>query len=278
MKIRVIGLATSPGVGVDNWESGLKYAGLDYSIYGLNSPYTGHKMKTEKYLQGLEDYPDVDLFIFSDIYDVFINKPKVDDIRTSGLSVEEYIIQIYEEYDSAILVGAELACLINCVDFSLKNLLNPATGNYRFLNSGLWMGRREIVRQTLELMRPYKDDQIALGTVWKQNPELITLEYNGDLFYNNLSYGDEERLARGLFLHFPGLCNRSTIEKYNEVAEKQDYISVAPTSKKSLLSRELLQNLIQPLVSLLSIFPGDRSSYEKGASPEDQVLELNQDE
>lgn len=115
---------------------------------------------------------DNDIVLFTDAYDViyFGNKDEV--------------IARYENLDMPIVFGAE--CLCNPDPWRAKDYKIMAKCEFPFLNSGMFIGRVWALRLCL-LSYKYNDtddDQRFWTTQYLENPFLIGLDYNNDLFLN----------------------------------------------------------------------------------------------
>lgn len=222
MKVKVLGIATSNNEYLQNWIEGLKYGNIDFEVLGMGEKYTGHKMKSKKYLQAMFSQPEVDIFILSDTYDVVINKDTVDRVLKSYPSIEDYIVDVFLRFGTPIVVGAEKACFLKCVDFSVTNLTNVLYDDHRFLNSGLIIGYRDYIISMCQMMTKYDDDQVAVGSIRKQHPEWFSLDVKSELFYNNFNINiNKKRMNRALFLHFPGINHHhGPRESYNSMTQQ----------------------------------------------------------
>jgi len=120
---------------------------------------------------------DEDILLFSDAYDVFY----------SGNSAT--ILQRYTAMNHPIIFGSEKYCY---PDNFKADLYPPHSSPFRFLNSGLYIGRVGALR---ECMKEYHcnseiehevDDQRWWTDKFLSRPDLIALDYTNEIFLNCL--------------------------------------------------------------------------------------------
>ncbi len=264
MQLKVVGLATDINDNAKNWIKGVKTAGLRYKLLGVGHTFTGWKMRSKLYVDELEKDPDIDIVIFSDVYDVLVNKTKVEDISEIARSVkhspesanpvEKYIIDTFLSFSKPIVIGAELGCWPkNCYYFNLMSLFNTFGNNYIFPNGGLVIGYREPLIQLYKHLQNHPDDQYEIGKLTQTFPTYFGLDYSSKLFYNNHARQDRNRLEGALFIHFPGmdfsLFSRSG---YNRMSEEQGYTSVIYTKRKCI--EVAITVVIGTFIGLLFLF------------------------
>ena len=237
MKLKVAGLATDINDNAKNWVKGVQSAGLRYNLLGVGHEFTGWKMRSKLYVDELEENPDIDIFIFLDVYDVLVNKTEARRISSETTStVEKYIIDTFLSFFKPIVIGAELACWPkNCYSFNLKSIFNTVGNNYVFPNGGLVIGHRQPLIQLYRHLQNYPDDQYEIGKLVHTFPRYIGLDYSSKLFYNNHARRDENRLNNALFIHFPGM-DFSLFSRlgYNQMSKKQGYIPAKYTKRKCI--------------------------------------------
>jgi hypothetical protein len=219
-KIKAIGLATNVDDRVRNWEDGVKAAGIPYKLLGVGQKFTGWKMRSELYSKELKDDTDTDIFIISDIYDVLVNPKTVKKIKDVGYSVKDYIVSTFQSFEKPIVVGAEKVCSHNCYHFSFSSVISSIFGNkHQYSNAGLVIGYREPLIALYSHLAKFPNDQIEMGKLVSEYPDIFVLDTHSKLFYNFFVNPDNERLNSALFVHFPGQ-NFSIVARkgYNKLA------------------------------------------------------------
>ena len=122
---------------------------------------------------------DNDIILFSDAYDVYYTGNK------------KTIIERFKQMNKPIIFGAETCCYPD----GSKAKLYPYTQSYfKFLNSGLFVGRAYALR---ECMKDYiydddADDQLWWTNKFLDNKNLIELDYDNNIFLNCLWIRDND--------------------------------------------------------------------------------------
>ena len=133
----------------------------------------GHKIKMlQEYLGTL---PDNDVVLFTDAYDVFF----VTDL--------DNIVRRYMDFSVEILFSAEKACW---PDESMAEKHPPAETDYKFLNSGGFIGRVGALKDLFsEELLASDDDQLYIQRIWTYDTSRwsMALDYEQYIFQTNES-------------------------------------------------------------------------------------------
>lgn len=139
--------------------------GIDVDILGWDKLYyaNGWGMKLiEHYINHL---PDEDLVLVVDSFDLFF------------LAGKETIIEKFLELETPFYISAEKWCYPNP---ELKELYPPSHTDYRFLNSGTYMGFvkdvKQVFRELPHPLGPYQEDQLILTQFYLKHPEKCHLD------------------------------------------------------------------------------------------------------
>jgi hypothetical protein len=239
MRLKVAGLATDINDEAKNWISGIQTTGLNYKLLGVGQKFTGWKMRSRLYVEEMEKDTETDIYIFSDIYDVLINKDKALQIRDtsqlkkSGLSVEKYIIDTFLSFSKPIVFSAEMACWPkNCYMFGTLSMYHTFMRNHVFPNGGLVIGYKPYLIQLYKHLQNHPDDQYEVGRLSQMSDD-IGIDSDSRLFYTYHARYDTDRMKKALFIHFPGM-DFSPFSRigYNRWGDKQNYSSVPYMEKK----------------------------------------------
>ena len=203
-RILAIGLATNIDDRAKNWVKGMESAGIDYKLLGTGEKFTGWKMRSESYQKEMLYDTDTDIFIISDVYDVLVNQNVVEKIKESGKTVVEHILSTFYEFNKPIVVGVEKPCFTNCYDFSLTSVFNILGEQYIYPNGGMLIGYRTHLIQLYQHLEKFKDDQVELGKIVKEYPNIFGYDLHSKLFYNFFVEPAQQRFDSALLIHFPG--------------------------------------------------------------------------
>lgn len=149
------------GIQITNLGSNKEWRGTDMQGAG-----GGHKINFLR--EGLEHIPDTDLVLFTDAYDVFYYD-----------NLEE-IVKRYHELSARVVFGAEKVCW---PDPELTNKFPEADTEYRFLNSGTFIGEAGTLKRMIQ--QPIKDDdddQLYMQKIFLQKNFDIRLDTEGYIF------------------------------------------------------------------------------------------------
>jgi len=122
---------------------------------------------------------DNDIVLFSDAYDVYYSGNK------------SIIIERFNKMNKPVVFGGEQCCYPD----ASKSCLYPNTNSpFRYLNSGLFIGRVHALR---ECMKDYiyiedADDQLWWTNKFLERQDLIELDYTNQLFMNCLWLRDDD--------------------------------------------------------------------------------------
>ena len=234
MKLVVAGVASDPNkIASKNWISCLDYLGLNYEILGSNMDYKHNGERTQLYQDFLKN-SDADVVVLTDVYDIIPNK-NIKNIA-EGMTVEEYILDIFIGYSHDIVVGGERICSPGyCYQYNIKNVFSK---EYKYPNAGMIIGYRQSLLDMFISISNYmkqgkigrngiRHDQYRLGYYMDKNPNKIYIETEGSLFNNNYLFIDYDTMRKrcdyAVFSHFPGMKAYSqSIKYYNILASEND--------------------------------------------------------
>ncbi len=265
MILKVVGLATDINDQVKNWIEGMETAGLRYKLLGVGQKFTCWKMRSKLYIKELEEDPDTDIFIFSDVYDVLVNKSKLKGIDVSEstyASVDKYIIDTFLSFSKPIVISTELGCWPkNCYSFTsnTRSSLHVIKNDYIFPNGGLVIGFCQPLIQLYKHLQNYPDDQYEIGKMVQKFPQKFGLDYSSKLFYTNHARQDRNRLNKALFIHFPGM-GFSLLSRlgYNLMSNEQGYTSADyPTRKCTWVAVGMAILVVSIALFIYWIYNGD---------------------
>lgn len=165
--------------------------GFSPTILGLNRDYPGNITKLYYVLEYIEQNPSVDTIFYLDSYDV---------IATNSMDV---IMEAYGVFNTPLLFSAELNCW---PDAGIKDQYPEVDSPYRYLNSGLYIGNAEMIRQVfdkaLQMRRlDGKSDQELLAKVYVSGEFPIMLDHGARIFQS--LWGAEHHLVedRGVWMN-----------------------------------------------------------------------------
>ena len=118
-----------------------------------------------------DNLKDNDIILFSDAYDVYYSGNK------------STIIERFNKMNKPIVFGGEQCCYPD----ASKSSLYPTTNSpFRYLNSGLFIGRVYALRESMKdyVYLDDTDDQLWWTNKFLERQDLIELDYNNLLFLN----------------------------------------------------------------------------------------------
>ena len=112
-----------------------------------------------------------DIVLFTDAYDVFYSGDKTT------------ILNRFKEMNKPIVFGAEACCY---PDGSKANLYPKTNSRFRYLNSGLFIGKIGAFRECMKnyIFDDDVNDQLWWTEIFLNNQHLIELDYTNQLFLN----------------------------------------------------------------------------------------------
>jgi hypothetical protein len=139
---------------------------VDWRGTDMSGPGGGQKVNLLK--SYLEQLPDHDLVLFTDGYDVFVNEQR------------EEIARRYLEFKCKVLFAAEEWCW---PDESLADSFPQSPTKYRYLNSGLFIGRVDELKKILSRpIEDHEDDQLYYQKQFLSGEFDIQLDYESYVF------------------------------------------------------------------------------------------------
>jgi hypothetical protein len=154
------------------------YFGLELVTLYHKGAWTTHRLKDFYLKRYLEHTPSEEIILFTDGYD------------TLFLCPENEIMEKYRMFSAHVVFAAEKNCW-PCQDLSER--YPPSTSPFRFLNSGGFIGKTEVLLFLLNKMsldnksighdEPYSwSNQYCWTSIFLENCEFISLDYNCSLF------------------------------------------------------------------------------------------------
>ena len=174
----LVTVGTDPTDGYKRIKHSLELYGYNYKVLGFGDQWNGGNMakgpgggKKIIYLQNfLKNYDGKCKYIvFSDCYDVIaLQNPKL-------------LYEKYKKYfDNKIVFSAEKYCW---PDENLKDKYPEVNNDFKFLNSGGFIGSVEQIKKLVEkTILPFDDDQLYYTHRFLENQENIVLDYEGKIF------------------------------------------------------------------------------------------------
>ena len=154
--------AAKHNIAVNNWGSGVDWKGTD-----MSGPGGGMKVNILK--KHLHEFPDTDIILFTDAYDVFY----ADDLET--------IKERYESFNKKLVFSAESTCW---PDPSIAEQFPAVHTKYRYLNSGTFIGEIGELRAILEAgeVQDDGDDQLFYQKAYLEGLYSIGLDTESYIF------------------------------------------------------------------------------------------------
>ena len=241
----------------------------------MSGPGGGQKINLLKnYIEDLEDH---DVIFFADGYDVFVAN-----------SLEE-IVYRYLEQKCKVLFAAESVCW---PDESISNQFPETYTPYRYLNSGLLIGRvDELKRIISDSIEDYEDDQLFYQKKFLSGNYDIKLDYESYIFQchdQNVQELDERLynpVTNCYTCVYHGNGNSDAKEFFNKIYNKiykYDPIVYIPTHKYDILHDDMLmvdfmtQSMCEDLIEIAdSDGEWESLSYDKFPAREIRMKKLN---
>jgi hypothetical protein len=196
-------LATKPHPVLDLLQKTVQSKGEEITVLGLNEnreigqdlPNGKRRLGVKiKYLYDylMNDSLELnDIVLFSDAYDVCY----VGDQNT--------IIERFLKMDKPVVFGAELCCY---PDESKASQYPPSPNGFRFLNSGLFIGRVYALRDCLKdyVFDDEENDQLWWTNTFLKRQDIMQLDYHNKLFLNCAFLNPSEITRNGDIFTFHG--------------------------------------------------------------------------
>ena len=200
--------------------------GIDMNVIGLGRPYLGNGTKIVYLSQFLRKLDPMEVVCFTDAYDSFFVRP-VDDLEARFKALNHPFVLTAEDNFYFRLTSIKMAFLNRWVRWNYpKSKSNYA--NYRFLNSGGFMGYAGHILRIFDLLKIDKtkySDQPWLHMHFLSHPEDISLDYQHDFFTIYGKHADEKTFtvendtlinnntgSNPYIFHFPGFVHRGLEE------------------------------------------------------------------
>lgn len=243
----VIGYANYRNSCLENWETSLRKHGYNYIILGENQVWKGFRTRIKATYQYLRCLDRNQIVVITDTYDVLACRPQ-----------EELLNAYLENYNSKLVVSAELPCGRNCRPLNnWWSLHSGPRSPFQYANVGFYMGPVILARKFFrEILRTkISDDQLAAIEVIESDPSLIELDIDHHLcspitgydhFYYKWDHGIINTITKKkpAFVHIPGM--------YTDLFVRYNYFG------SKILGTEWIQPSIKdhrrPLIYLLLSF------------------------
>jgi hypothetical protein len=185
-RVFYITVATLPHPVLDRLRQSVSSKGEHLTILGQkeNRPigwaYTGNfglKLREVQSFVNRPDGLDTDIILFTDAYDVIY------------CGTMETIVREFLQYNRSIVFGCETEC--NPVP-SLAALYPTRTGEFPYLNSGMFIGYAGAVRKCMEtyVYEDKHDDQLFWTRQYLANPTTLGLDTTQRLFLNTFGMNE----------------------------------------------------------------------------------------
>lgn len=176
-----------------------------------NGPGCGQKLNLVK--AAIESLPDEDIVLFCDGYDVIFND-----------TLEE-VVSRYKSFNCEVLFGAEKTCW---PDTMLKNFFTDNTTEYKYLNSGLYIGKVGALKTILQTHINNSDDDqyyMQLAFIRYNVTNFIKLDYENYVFQNlSGAYEDVEWLANGQVRNKATRCTTCILHGNGGAKDKERFL------------------------------------------------------
>lgn len=170
--LKVATVATTPKPELFNMVNSGAIAGVSVDVLGLGEEWEGNPTKVKMYRAYVSRMESDQLVLLADAYDVLLSP----ELRK--------IVNVYEErWEGKILFGGEVRCW---PDASFEPLYPPSSSQFRFLNSGSYLGRAGAVLKMLDEALGYASllvsDQRAFTRYMLLNPEQVSIDEDAEVF------------------------------------------------------------------------------------------------
>ena len=181
-KIKYYTVATKQHDGLDRLKQSAEYYGIDLNVIGLDSSWTdgdvgrlehpGGGQKINILKKELQKLDDDDLILFVDGYDViFLTGTEEIEQKWNNLTIDPLV---------KVIFGSEKAIW---PDPSIADKFPESESEYRFLNSGNFMGKvKDLKKITEEEISDSGDDQLYYQHKFLSKKYGIQLDYKAEIF------------------------------------------------------------------------------------------------
>lgn len=189
--MEIISVATEWKSTFENFKRSLNKFKYNLKVLGFKETWLNWKWRTQKYLNYLNTLDESNIVILLDAYDVI------------AVRNQKELLNTFLAFETKIVVGSEWYC------GSAKNCkpLNKYWGfkkPYRqYANAGCLMGYVKNLKQVLNYIIDFQDDQYGLIEYIENNPDEIKLDFGSSIFYN-CHIADGYFNTNAFFIHFPG--------------------------------------------------------------------------
>jgi GR25 family glycosyltransferase involved in LPS biosynthesis len=190
IKVHVVAVASDETEGWERCKNSLETMGYEYSVIGMGREWKTNMRKGEgggqkilwlrEFLNSCE-LPDDTYIVHTDAYDTIWQRPHQEFVR----EWDKYV----KETGKHVLFGAEKTCW---PDKAKADSYPNTKSDYKYLNSGLYIARLDILKTLLEAeIKEKGDDQRYFTELFFNSDDKIGLDYNQRFFWNiSDAYGD----------------------------------------------------------------------------------------
>lgn len=166
-------VASDPSPHLDRLLDSANRQGIEIEVLGFRQPYPGHCQKLILMRDALEKLDPNEIFLFADGYDVIFLAP------------ESEILEKFNAMNVPLLFNAEQNFMCRSRKkplYFLKNIFKQRP--YRYLNSGLYMGKAGAFLDVLNKLSFHPSDncdQTKISIFYHENPGQIYLDESGHI-------------------------------------------------------------------------------------------------
>lgn len=189
VNFKVVCLATKSTAGLERLADSCKQQQVELVVVGEGLEYLGFCMKMillYEYLKR-ETNPE-DIILFSDAYDVILNRNKRD------------ILDTFQQLAAPMVISGELNCWPRAV---LKNLYPETPDPYCFVNAGSHIGYSGYQQSVIHSIAPSvhaPDDQLLLSAYYLAHKSTVKLDTKAEIIQNLYKMRpDDYRIVNGHF-------------------------------------------------------------------------------
>jgi len=220
--MKLIHFANKNHVGLLNLTHSLQ-PGWEQIILGMGIKWEGWKTRMKAYKDYLETLPSDEVVVLSDAYDVLC-------LRSS-----QEFLSTFSKFQKPIVIGAETQCDLNCHAPTHYWEQCDIKGDRKYVNGGLMCGKARHLCDMWKwcLEKKFEDDQVGLGHYTDTFPDLVGLDVDSNLFFNDhraitpyqfdsntyaLNY--QNKVLTPFFIHFHGVNIMTSIPILHVFREK----------------------------------------------------------
>ena len=170
--LKVATVATSPKQELFNMVNSGALAGVSVDVLGLGEEWEGNPTKAKLYRAYVSKMASDQLVLLADAYDVLLSP-----------DLQQVVTTYHQNWEGKILFGGEVRCW---PDASFELLYPPSTSQFRYLNSGAYIGRADAILTMLDEILGYASllvsDQRAFTRYMLLHPDQVSIDEDAEVF------------------------------------------------------------------------------------------------